>query len=105
MRGPNRSIADGTAFMSRRAVLGLAFALAGALSAIAAGPAAAREYPWCAMIPMFQAGPAQLCQFDTLEQCRAEILGHGGWCNLNPYYREPVRGGYREPRSRERERR
>ncbi len=62
------------------------------------GTAQARvERPWCAMIPMYQAGPAQLCHFDTLEQCRVEVHGLGGWCSLNPYYREPDARRYRDP--------
>jgi hypothetical protein len=59
------------------------------------------EPPWCAMIPAFQSTPMQDCSYYTLEQCRQEVLGTGGWCNLNPYSRAPINGeGAPPPRRR-----
>jgi hypothetical protein len=56
------------------------------------------EHPWCAMIPSFGGGPTPVCLFDTLEQCRQEILGLGGQCSINPYFRGNVlRDDYAPP--------
>lgn len=78
--------------LAASAAIVLAFALADA------GPAAARDYKWCAWVPSFGSGASSSCAFETLEQCREEVHGLGGWCNLNPYYNAAVEErAYREP--------
>jgi hypothetical protein len=82
----------------------MAVALATGLTLFAAGEAAAQssryEPPWCAMIPAFQSNPMQDCSYFTLDQCRQEVLGTGGWCSLNPYSRAPIDGAVPPPRRR-----
>jgi hypothetical protein len=47
-------------------------------------------YPWCA----FMGRNGQNCGFTTYEQCRATILGIGGYCGTNPFWPgiAPARG-------------
>jgi Protein of unknown function (DUF3551) len=49
--------------------------------------AAAREYPWCSY---YNSG-SQNCGFATLDQCKSNISGIGGFCQMNPSY--AARGG------------
>ncbi len=49
-----------------------------------AGPAAAQNYPWCAVYDVGDA--AYNCGFVTYEQCRASVSGIGGTCMLNTAY-------------------
>jgi hypothetical protein len=44
------------------------------------------EYKWCYIEPPYR---IQHCYFRSIEECRVEIPGVGGWCNLNPRYVEP----------------
>ena len=44
------------------------------------------EFKWCYIEPLFY---TQHCLFRSIEECRLEILGFGGYCNLNPRYVEP----------------
>jgi hypothetical protein len=54
----------------------------------AAQPRAMRpEYKWCYIEPPFY---IQHCLFNSIEECRLEIPGMGGFCNLNPRYVEPA---------------
>jgi hypothetical protein len=39
--------------------------------------------PWCAQYSL-PGGPMS-CNFATFEQCRAQVSGVGGMCNVNPY--------------------
>jgi len=60
---------------------------AAALVAVAAGtlagsPARAQvEYAWCAITSLNLGTP--VCDYVTLEQCRASIVGGGGFCQPN----------------------
>jgi Protein of unknown function (DUF3551) len=36
---------------------------------------------WCASIPK----RSENCGYATLDQCRAYVLGLGGWCRPNPF--------------------
>jgi Protein of unknown function (DUF3551) len=71
--------------MCRTTLLGLAIMTA-ALALDTAPANAQYRYqlaPWCAQYNL-PGGPMS-CNFATLEQCRAEISGVGGMCNVNPY--------------------
>lgn len=71
--------------MRRTALFGLAILMA-ALVLDAAPASAQYRYqlaPWCAQYNL-PGGPMS-CNFATFEQCRAEISGVGGMCNVNPY--------------------
>jgi hypothetical protein len=71
--------------MRRTTLLGLAIVTA-ALALDAAPANAQYRYqlaPWCAQYNL-PGGPMS-CNFATFEQCRAEINGVGGMCNVNPY--------------------
>lgn len=61
----------------------------GALGAVAglSAPAMAQDYPWCSN---FADGAGTNCGFSTLDQCKAEILGSGGFCMANNLYKPPV---------------
>jgi hypothetical protein len=36
---------------------------------------------WCATTPK----RSEICGYATLDQCRAYVLGLGGWCRPNPF--------------------
>jgi hypothetical protein len=36
---------------------------------------------WCAFVPK----RSEKCGYATLDQCRAYVLGLGGWCRPNPF--------------------
>jgi hypothetical protein len=36
---------------------------------------------WCAVSPK----KSENCGYATLDQCRAQVLGLGGWCRPNPF--------------------
>jgi hypothetical protein len=59
-------------------------AVSGAVAAmlLAAAPAQAREYPWCARYDWTTSN----CGFVSLQQCLATISGIGGRCEPNPRY-------------------
>lgn len=48
-----------------------------------AGPAQAQTYPWCAN---FHDGAGTNCGFSTEAQCRATVMGSGGFCDRNIQY-------------------
>lgn len=62
-------------------------ALVGALSLMCATPqqAKADPYRWCAQYGGRDGGGTN-CGFVTWEQCRATIMGMGGWCVPNQFY-------------------
>jgi hypothetical protein len=55
------------------------------LLAVAPGNAQAREYPWCAEMPI-DFDYVSTCGYVTFEQCLATISGVGGFCKRNPRY-------------------
>jgi len=60
------------------AVLGFA-----ALAALGA-TANAAEYPYCSAGGGFSSHGS--CGFSSFEQCRATVMGAGGYCHVNPAY-------------------
>ena len=76
-----------------------------------ASASAETVYPWCAQYAGRDGGPqtagivfvmdgtgGRNCGFWTLEQCRAALMGNGGYCDPNPMY-VPGRGQPRRGRS------
>jgi Protein of unknown function (DUF3551) len=64
---------------------------------LAANPAQAVEYPYCASGQWAGGGG---CSYATLEQCRASISGVGGSCVNNPRYTPNPNVAVRPPRAR-----
>jgi len=69
--------------------------VAAAAGMLAGSPARAQvEYPWCAITSLNLGTPA--CDYATVEQCRASIVGGGGFCQPNgraaPQAQMPRRG-------------
>jgi hypothetical protein len=52
--------------------------------------AQADPYRWCADYAFSGLGGAKNCYFLTIEQCRAAVLGVGGYCTPNPFYTGPA---------------
>ena len=78
----------------RSILLSAALAL-GAISAIGATPAAARDYPYCAQGRGF--GYPGDCSYSSFAQCQASASGRNLSCNVNPraaFARERGAGGY-----------
>jgi hypothetical protein len=46
--------------------------------------AAAASNRWCAVYNR-RGGTSENCGYATLNQCRAQVLGLGGWCRPNPF--------------------
>jgi hypothetical protein len=46
--------------------------------------APAASNAWCAVYNR-QGGTSENCGYATLNQCRAQVLGLGGWCRPNPF--------------------
>jgi hypothetical protein len=60
-----------------------------ALALITGSTAAAAQadpYRWCSNY-MGEDGGSSNCYFMTIEQCRANVSGVGGFCSPNPFYR------------------
>jgi uncharacterized protein DUF3551 len=53
-----------------------------AMMVLAASDAAAGQ--WCATYTGKKGG-SENCGYATLDQCRAQVLGLGGWCRPNPF--------------------
>ena len=53
------------------------------------------EYKWCFLEPPYYIG---YCVYRSIEECRVEIPGRGGYCNLNPRYVEPPPRGAKPPK-------
>jgi hypothetical protein len=71
--------------------IGLGLVLVAAASASAQprpGGAVRPEYKWCYTEP--PPFSFQHCRFNSIEECRPEIYGMGGFCTLNPRYVEPA---------------
>jgi hypothetical protein len=50
-------------------------------------PAAAAEFPWCAVTSSGDGDMHWDCQYRSIEDCRPNVIsGNRGWCNQNPYY-------------------
>ena len=81
----------------RKLVLGamtLAFAN---LASPLVNPASAATYPFCA----FGTGTcAEACDFASLQQCRAFLIGDQGYCGANPRYTSGANALNFTPRSR-----
>lgn len=56
--------------------------MAGALYVIAAGPAAAFDYPYC--LQSRSVGIPGDCSYQSYEQCMASASGRGAGCAINP---------------------
>jgi hypothetical protein len=52
-------------------------------------PAAAQNYPWCALYSGGSVGGGRNCGFTTYEQCLATVSGIGGSCFRNTQYDPP----------------
>jgi hypothetical protein len=74
-----------------------ALVLAMAASAVAQPRLVRPEYRWCYIEPPYY---IQHCMFNSIEECRLEIPGMGGYCNLNSRYVEPPPAG--QPKMRKR---
>ncbi len=73
------------------------------LGFVAAAPAGAVEYPWCAN---FADGAGTNCGFTSYEQCMLTARGSGGYCAQNTFYNPPnpaVRPRRREHRPRKKQ--
>jgi hypothetical protein len=65
-----------------RIVMLMSAALAAWVTMMAPAPAAAPDYPWCAVL-VGRFGGARNCGFVSFAQCRAYIHGLGGFCEPN----------------------
>ena len=45
---------------------------------------AAASNAWCAVYSR-RGGTSENCGYATLNQCRGQVLGLGGWCRPNPF--------------------
>jgi uncharacterized protein DUF3551 len=59
-----------------RATVSIAFAL------LLLSLAEAAAGPWCAT---YSRRGSENCGYATLDQCRAQVSGLGGWCRPNPF--------------------
>ena len=78
-------------------------ALLALIAGTAAGTANADPYRWCSVY-MGEDGGSSNCYFVTLEQCRANVSGVGGFCQPSPFYRESATAGDDTPRKKRRHR-
>ena len=53
---------------------------------IATDAARADPYRWCSVYGGGEDGGSSNCYFMTLDQCRANVSGIGGFCTPNPFY-------------------
>ena len=63
---------------------------------IAAAPAAADPYPWCAQ---YGRDGGRNCGFLTLQQCLDTVSGVGGGCERNLFYTGPERAQHSKQRT------
>jgi hypothetical protein len=59
----------------------LAATIVTAMSAMTS-QATAREYPWCS----YYNDSGRNCGFTTFQQCKSNVAGIGGICQINPSY-------------------
>ena len=87
-----------------RLMLAVLFAI---LLASAADTARADPYRWCSVYGGGEDGGSSNCYFMTLEQCRANVSGIGGFCAPNPFYdgRPLTTPGEAAPRTKRRSQR
>ncbi len=71
-----------------------------ATAAMSATPAAAQNYPWCALYSGGSVGGGRNCGFTTFEQCMATVSGIGGSCFQNTQYQPPP-GPHAKPKHRQ----
>jgi hypothetical protein len=72
-------------------LLAFGFAAPVAVAAmLAAAPAQAQNYPWCAYYAMGDDGGGTNCGFVSYEQCMATLSGMGGFCVQNNQYHPPA---------------
>lgn len=83
-----------------RIVFAALFALTGGSAIAAAQP---DPYRWCSVY-MGDDGGSSNCYFVTLEQCRANVSGVGGFCQPSPFYRGAAAAGDETPRKKRRHR-
>ncbi len=57
----------------------------GLIVSAAAEPARADQYKWCAVMGGGQDGGMTNCYFVTVQQCRAYVIGVGGFCMPSPF--------------------
>ena len=57
----------------------------GSIAAISTDRAEADPYRWCAVYGGGRGGGTN-CYMRTLEECRVQISGMGGWCEPNQFY-------------------
>jgi hypothetical protein len=82
----------------RKTILGAITLALVSLASPLVSPATAVEYPWCAM---GTSTCAEACDFSTLAQCRAFLLGgNKGTCVNNPRYSPRAEALISTPRPR-----
>ncbi|HEX4410520.1 MAG TPA: DUF3551 domain-containing protein [Xanthobacteraceae bacterium] len=78
----------------------LSFALSALVVAVlAAVPARAQNYPWCAQYSG-RMGGAMNCGFVSFDQCMNTVRGMGGFCIENNTYHPPAGRTYRSQRKK-----
>jgi Protein of unknown function (DUF3551) len=61
----------------------------------AASAQASRDYPFCASGG--KASEGMMCDYATIEQCRASVNGAGGYCVSNPRMAPPPARNVNQP--------
>lgn len=75
------------------------FLAAGIVLGLDANAAGADPHPWCAVSG---GSGSTSCSFMTLEQCRATIVGIGGFCQPNPMFAgPPAPVGHHQPMAKD----
>ena len=65
------------------------------LLGLTSGHALSGNAPWCAVVEIGAGEVEWDCHYQTIEQCRPNVLaGNRGFCDHNPYYVPPAAGGY-----------
>jgi hypothetical protein len=79
--------------MIMRLVLASAALAAALFCNIPAGQAQIVVKPWCAMVNTGFGNLSELCDYNTFEECRPNVVaGNRGFCTENPRYKpEPVK--------------
>ena len=70
----------------RRVVWAIAGATAMLFLEVPSSQALVGNAPWCAVVEIGNGEVEWDCQYQTIEQCRPNVIaGNRGFCNLNPY--------------------